>query len=113
MGAAGGAMIVLSLPPRVLEHRLDGGAEALEDPEKYAIRAAVQVRPGSRPAPLRAAAAGAGRGAPPCPSTCRLASRAPSSGGPHLFLGRVFSRSSWGAPRRGPIPVATALFCIA
>ncbi|GBF92940.1 hypothetical protein Rsub_05776 [Raphidocelis subcapitata] len=43
MGAAGGVMVVLSLPPRVLHHRLDGEALARDDPEKYAIRAAVQV----------------------------------------------------------------------
>lgn len=43
MGAAGGVMVVLSLPPRVLDHSLDGGLQALDDPEKYAIRAAVQV----------------------------------------------------------------------
>jgi hypothetical protein len=46
MGAAGGVMVVLSLPPHVLDGPLDGAgaARALDDPEKYAIRAAVQVR---------------------------------------------------------------------
>jgi hypothetical protein len=43
MGNAGGVMVVLGLPPWVLGHRLDGAAQALDDPEKYAVRAAVQV----------------------------------------------------------------------
>lgn len=42
MPRASGALCVLSLPARVLSHdfSMDG---ALNDPEKYAIRAAVQV----------------------------------------------------------------------
>ena len=43
VGAAGGVLVVLSLPPRVLDHSLAGGLRALDDPEKYAVRAAVQV----------------------------------------------------------------------
>ena len=46
MAVAGGVMVVLSLPPRVLNHRLDGAGagHGAEDPERYAVRAAVQVR---------------------------------------------------------------------
>ena len=44
MGAATAVMCVLSLPARVLAYDLDTRPEALNDPEKYAIRAAVQVR---------------------------------------------------------------------
>ena len=40
---ASGVLCVLSLPERVLSHDLDMSPGALNDPEKYAIRAAVQV----------------------------------------------------------------------
>ena len=44
MGAAGAVLCVLSLPRHVLTHDLDLRPQALNDPEKYAIRAAVQVK---------------------------------------------------------------------
>jgi hypothetical protein len=44
MASASGVLCVLSLPARVLSHELDMAPGALNDPEKYAIRAAVQVR---------------------------------------------------------------------
>lgn len=44
MPGASGVLCVLSLPARVLSHDFDMAPGALNDPEKYAIRAAVQVR---------------------------------------------------------------------
>lgn len=43
MPGASGVLCVLSLPARVLSHDFDMAPGALNDPEKYAIRAAVQV----------------------------------------------------------------------
>mgnify|MGYP001807207915 CR=1 FL=1 len=45
LSSASGVLCVLSLPERVMSHDLDMSSGALNDPEKYAIRAAVQVRP--------------------------------------------------------------------
>jgi hypothetical protein len=50
MPRASGVLCVLSLPQRVLSHDFSMAESALNDPEKYAIRAAVQV--GSRIAGL-------------------------------------------------------------
>lgn len=44
LSSASGVLCVLSLPERVMCHGLDMSTGALNDPEKYAIRAAVQVR---------------------------------------------------------------------
>jgi hypothetical protein len=44
MPRASGVLCVLSLPQRVLSHNFSMAESALNDPEKYAIRAAVQVR---------------------------------------------------------------------
>jgi len=44
LSSASGVLCVLSLPERVMSHDLDMSPGALNDPEKYAIRAAVQVR---------------------------------------------------------------------
>ncbi len=44
IGNATAVLCVLSLPARVLAYDLDMQPQALNDPEKYAIRAAVQVR---------------------------------------------------------------------
>lgn len=41
---ASAVLCVLSLPARVLSHDFHAAPGALNDPEKYAIRAAVQVR---------------------------------------------------------------------
>jgi hypothetical protein len=43
LSSASGVLCVLSLPERVMSHQLDMSPGALNDPEKYAIRAAVQV----------------------------------------------------------------------
>ena len=43
LSSASGVLCVLSLPERVMSHKLDMSTGALNDPEKYAIRAAVQV----------------------------------------------------------------------
>lgn len=43
LASASGVLCVLSLPERVMSHNLDMSPGALDDPEKYAIRAAVQV----------------------------------------------------------------------
>lgn len=43
LSSASGVLCVLSLPERVMSHDLDMSPGALNDPEKYAIRAAVQV----------------------------------------------------------------------
>jgi hypothetical protein len=43
MPRASGVLCVLSLPQRVLSHDFSMAESALNDPEKYAIRAAVQV----------------------------------------------------------------------
>lgn len=45
MPRASGVLCVLSLPQRVLSHDFSMAESALNDPEKYAIRAAVQVGP--------------------------------------------------------------------
>lgn len=50
IGAAGAVLIILTLPKSAL--LLEGGqrpTEALNDPEKYALRAAVQVRRRGQP----------------------------------------------------------------
>lgn len=44
MSSASGVLCILSLPARVLSHDFDMAPGALNDPEKYAIRAAVQVQ---------------------------------------------------------------------
>jgi hypothetical protein len=44
LSSASGVLCVLSLPERVTSHELGLSNGALNDPEKYAIRAAVQVR---------------------------------------------------------------------
>lgn len=78
LSSASGVLCVLSLPERVMSHDLDMSFGALNDPEKYAIRAAVQVRPVHLlPRLLRTALTSASEAAqPPTPvwSLCYLAS---------------------------------------